>query len=228
MTNLFGLDPRMFNESKMGFDGSRGEGTPANETEVEGVEPTGEIDIAKWPAMGMHQPSDFACFVDSATVPICITANAGTSRSYGPYVELAPLSSLPLNLTLFPEGIQNITQLGELRVSTLNSDTDDDGFVDTLWVPGSRSFSVLDMQARSQLFESGDSIEKLLSDSEEDNLKSLADVNDSFDQSSIFSGCEPNAVATGSIDSFAFSSPPLLLRFGFPVGWLSDTIRLTR
>eukprot|EP01096_Ripella_sp_DP13-Kostka_P011614 TRINITY_DN472_c0_g1_i1.p1 TRINITY_DN472_c0_g1~~TRINITY_DN472_c0_g1_i1.p1 ORF type:complete len:593 (-),score=296.55 TRINITY_DN472_c0_g1_i1:64-1842(-) len=202
ITQLYGLDSRDFSKSGKGFDGSRGEKTPANETDVEEFKPQGEINIARWPALGLKQPNSFDCFVDAAFVPVCVTANTGTSRSHGQaYTELAQLKNLPLNTTLFPEGIQNITQLGELRVSTLNAYNETNGLVETIYVPGARSFSVLDMASRSELFESGDALEKLIRKSEEDNFNSLADVNDSFDQASIFQGPEPNAVATAVIDS---------------------------
>jgi hypothetical protein len=157
------------------------------------------INISQWPVHGMYMPDAIASYRFRGRTYI-VTANEGDSRDYDGYSEEERVKDLELDPEVFPdaETLQEKENLGRLKVTTANGDTDGDGDFDQLFSFGTRSFSIRDARGRL-VFDSGDEIERMLAQELPGYFNSNNDDNDSFDSRSDDKGPEPEGVAVGRI-----------------------------
>jgi hypothetical protein len=103
------------------------------------------INIANWPVFGMYEPDAIASFRYRGQTYL-ITANEGDTRDYPGFNEESRVSALTLDPAAFPNAasLKTNAQLGRLTVTSVNGDTGGDGDYEELYVPGARSFSILD------------------------------------------------------------------------------------
>ena len=133
---------------------------------------------------------------------------------------------MTLDPTVFPDAADLVRpeNLGRLAILVNEGDTDGDGDLDMLVVPGGRSFSVLD-SAGNLLFDSGDAFEKITADLLPLHFNSNNDDNDSFDGRSDNKGPEPEGVVTVVIDGVPFAFIGLERIGGVMMYDLSDPTR---
>lgn len=162
------------------------------------------INIQLWSILGMYQPDAIvAVEIDGATY--IISANEGDSRDYGGYSEESRVSNLTLDAEVFPnaEELQADENLGRLKVTTANGDTDDDGDLDVIYSYGARSFSI--WSAIGELvWDSGDAFEQIMAELVPQAFNSEGTV-ESFDDRSDDKGVEPESIAVGEIDGTLYA-----------------------
>ncbi len=146
---------------------------------------------------GMYLPDAIAITNINGTEYL-ITSNEGDSRDYSGYSEEARVNSLTLDPTAFPNAatIQANNQLGRLKVTTSQGDTDGDGDYDELYSYGARSFSIWDLSG-NLVYDSGNEIAKMIATRFNGNYP--ADRDDD-------KGTEPESVTVGVVagKTFAF------------------------
>ena len=135
-----------------------------------------------------------------------ISANEGDARDYKCYSEETRIGDLTLDPTAFPntKNLQENENLGRLKTTKANGDTDGDGDVDQLYSYGARSFSI--WSAGGQLvYDSGNELEKITAERLPNDFNSTNDENDSFDNRSDDKGSEPEGVEIGIIKSRTYA-----------------------
>ncbi len=155
------------------------------------------INISTWPVHGMYQPDAIASYKVKGKT-FLITSNEGDSRDYTGFSEEERVENLPLDSNAFPNAatLQDESNLGRLKVTTSNGDTDNDGDFDNLFSFGARSFSIWDDKGKL-VFDSGDALEKITSSVLPFDFNSTDDNNGSFDNRSDDKGPEPEGVIVG-------------------------------
>ncbi|HTF02951.1 MAG TPA: choice-of-anchor I family protein, partial [Bacteroidia bacterium] len=124
----------------------------------------GSINLMNAPVYGMYQPDAISHYTVNNQIYL-ITANEGDSREYTPVNEPVRVSSLTLDPVAFPYGTQmkQNAYLGRLNVTNETGDTDNDGDFDQLYTFGGRSFSIWNGTTGSQVYDSGDNLERVTS-----------------------------------------------------------------
>ncbi len=139
-----------------------------------------------WSVLSYYQPDAIDYFEINGTGYI-ITANEGDARDYDGFSEEVRAEDLNLDPTAYPNAavLQQRENLGRLKVTTANGDTDGDGDIDQIYGYGARSFSIWSTDGQ-QLFDSGN----------EFTLKSIFDFGNYPENRSDDKGTEPEAVTT--------------------------------
>ena len=176
VTEIHALGTKDHSVAGNGFDASNHDGIDGN--------------IQTHPTQGMYQPDAIDNFEVNGKTYL-ITANEGDARDYAGFSEEARVKDLILDPTAFPDlSLQDDDQLGRLKTTTANGDTDNDGDVDTIFSYGARSFSILDDEG-NLVFDSGDDLEQQI----------LANAPELWqDGRSDDKGPEPEAVVVGELD----------------------------
>lgn len=164
----------------------------------------GIIDIHTNPTFGMYQP-DAIAYHQINGQNYLITANEGDSREYegNPgFIGETRVKDLTLDPMAFPDGdnLKLEENLGRLKVTITNGDTDGDGDYDQLYSYGARSFSIWKTNG-DLVFDSGDQLEQITAAMLPNDFNSDDEENDSFDDRSDDKGPEPEGVAIGKIDN---------------------------
>ncbi|MFD2725371.1 choice-of-anchor I family protein [Hyunsoonleella rubra] len=170
ITDIYPLGTKDY--SKVAFDLSDKDGN------------TGKLQF--WPVLSFYQPDAIDYFEIGGNGYI-ITANEGDARDYDGYSEEERGDDLTLDPTIFgdPSELQEEENLGRLKVTTANGDTDGDGDVDQIYGYGARSFSIWSTSGQL-LFDSGN----------EFTLMTLFDFGNYPENRSDDKGTEPEAVTT--------------------------------
>lgn len=156
------------------------------------------INIKSWPTLGMYQPDAIAAFeIDGETY--IASANEGDARDYDGYSEETRVKDLVLDATAFPdaETLQDDANLGRLKTTTAQGDTDGDGDHDIIYSYGARSFSIWDASG-NLVFDSGSDFENITARQFPYLFNSQGSA-DSRDERSDDKGPEPEAIAIGKI-----------------------------
>ncbi|MBT3010138.1 MAG: choice-of-anchor I family protein [Candidatus Thiodiazotropha endolucinida] len=163
------------------------------------------INITSWPIKGMYQPDAITSYNYRGRTFI-VTANEGDSRDYDGFSEEDRVGDLDLDPVVFPDAatLQADANLGRLKTTTVNGDTDGDGDFDELYSYGARSFSI--RNARGKLiYDSADDFERITADLLPDHFNSNNDENGSFDSRSDDKGPEPEGVTLGKIEGRTYA-----------------------
>ncbi|MFC5048529.1 choice-of-anchor I family protein [Aquimarina hainanensis] len=96
-----------------------------------------------WPVYGIFMP-DAITYTTIGGTPYLITANEGDARDYKGFSEEERVKDILLDPTVFPDAaeLQKSENLGRLKITTAQGDTDGDGDYDTLYCYGGRSFTI--------------------------------------------------------------------------------------
>lgn len=139
-----------------------------------------------WPVKSFYQPDAIDYFEINDTGYI-ITANEGDARDYDGYSEEERGDDLTLDPTEYPDAaeLQKKENLGRLKITSANGDTDGDGDIDQIYGYGARSFSIWATDG-TQLFDSGNEFA----------LKGIYDFGSYPENRSDDKGSEPEAVTT--------------------------------
>jgi hypothetical protein len=163
------------------------------------------IRITNWPVFGMYQPDAITAY-EYENETYLITANEGDARDYDGFSEEVRVKDLTLDANAFPNAadLQAEENLGRLKTTTAQGDTDGDGDHDKIYAYGSRSFSI--WNSRGELvFDSGNDFEIITANALGDNFNSDGDENGG-DARSDDKGPEPEAITVGQIkgQTYAF------------------------
>ena len=97
------------------------------------------IAIANWPVYGIYEPDSIASYKSKGKTYL-VTANEGDTRAYSAFNEEVRVgaSSVKLDATVFPNAtaLKANAALGRLTITRTLGDTDNDGDLDALYVPG--------------------------------------------------------------------------------------------
>ncbi|TVO73539.1 choice-of-anchor I family protein [Sedimenticola selenatireducens] len=138
--------------------------------------------LQNWNVMGMYQPDAIDSYVVNGNL-YYVTANEGDARDYSGYSEEVRVKDLALDLNNnniadsdaddtdnlgSPGGLsdgdfllQKNGNLGRLKTTTANGDSDGDGLTEQIYSFGARSFSIWDENG-NQVYDSGNLIEQIL------------------------------------------------------------------
>ncbi|MDW8171650.1 MAG: choice-of-anchor I family protein [Anaerolineae bacterium] len=169
----------------MGFDGGNDDGV---------------INIANWPVFGLYQP-DAIVYIMVGEMGYILSANEGDTRDYDGYSEEGEVGETPLDPTAYPNAdeLAQESAIGGLEILTSIGDTDGDGDIDQMYLPGARSFSVWSTSGEL-IWDSGDAFERITAEVYPDDFNSTNDENGSFDDRSDNKGPEPEDIKVGAID----------------------------
>jgi 2',3'-cyclic-nucleotide 2'-phosphodiesterase/3'-nucleotidase/5'-nucleotidase len=156
----------------------------------------GAIRITTWPVHGMYLPDAIASF-RAGGADYLVTANEGDAREYECFDEQARVGDLTLDPVAFPdaESLQESSELGRLRVTTAQGDTDGDGDFDALWSFGGRSLSIWNA-AGELVWDSGNELELITAGAWPEGFNSEGPGTE-FDDRSDDKGPEPEGLAVG-------------------------------
>ncbi len=165
--------------------------------------------ISQWPVKGMYLPDAITSFVSNGTTYL-ITANEGDAREYEyesngddvlSFIDETRVKDLDLDPTAFPYAdlLQSDAQLGRLKASLVDGDTDGDGDYDEIYSYGTRSFTIWNASTGSVVWDSKNDLEQITAQRIPDNFNATNDEND-FDGRSDDKGPEPEGVITGEVN----------------------------
>jgi hypothetical protein len=163
------------------------------------------INITHWPVKGMYQPDAIASY-QFRNCTFIVTANEGQTRDYDGYSEEERVKDLDLDPQAFPDAaiLQEDVNLGRLKITTENGDTDGDGDYDELYSYGARSFSIRNSRGKL-IYDSGDDFERIIAERLPDYFNSNNDDNDSFDARSDDQGPAPEGIAVGVVGNRTYA-----------------------
>lgn len=188
---LVGLGFKDYNAAGNGIDASNKDGA---------------VNITNWPVWGMYQPDAIATF-HTPSGNYLITANEGDARDYEGFSEEERIKDLTLDPDAFPDAptLQREENLGRLKTTSMNGDTDGDGDFDQLYSYGARSFTIWSTDG-ALVYDSGDDLEQITAARLAGDFNSDDEENGSFDDRSDDKGPEPEGVVVGRIRgrSYAF------------------------
>lgn len=176
ITDVYGLGYKRHDLARNAFDASNEDGG---------------INIQNWPTLGMYQPDAITSY-QRGEATFIITANEGDARDYDGYSEEVRVKDLELDPKAFPDAteIQLEGNLGRLKTTTANGDTDGDGDHDEIYSYGARSFSIWNANGKL-VFDSGSQFEDFLAQYQNNGFDVWTDSR-SDDK-----GPEPESITTG-------------------------------
>ena len=210
VVNIFGLGAKDNSLTDNGFQDTTNSlpvGLPGGGVRSNGFDASdrdGAINIQTWPMKTFYEPDSIDTFMAGGQT-FLVTANEGDPRKSFTGVEtserLKDISGLlgpnpidPLNPVF---SLQGDSQLGRLKVSAVDGDTDNDGDIDELYSFGTRSFSIWS-DSGDLVFDSGDDFEQITAHVLPEFFNAPEDEN-SFDNRSDDRGPEPEVLDVGMI-----------------------------
>ncbi len=185
ITDITGLGYKKHTQAKNGFDAS---------------DKDGGIHMQSWPTLGMYMPDAITSY-QRGSATFLLTANEGDSRDYAGYSEETRVEDLVLDPKQYPdaETLQEKSNLGRLKTTTANGDSDEDGDIDQIYSFGARSFSVWNANGKL-VFDSGSQFEEFLAQYQNNGTDVWVD-NRSDDK-----GPEPESITVGHLadDDYVF------------------------
>ncbi|MXV16347.1 choice-of-anchor I family protein [Hufsiella ginkgonis] len=149
ITAVWPLGRKDFNTGTFGFDAS---------------DNSGVIHISSYPVKSFFMPDGIANFSVNGKTYL-VSANEGDEKEYGGLNERTTVGAAALDPTVFPNAavLKEEHNLGRLRITNLNGDTDGDGDFDELVMNGARSFSIWDADTKTLVYDSKDEFELFIS-----------------------------------------------------------------
>ena len=164
------------------------------------------INLSNWPTQGFYLP-DAIDVMKYRGEDYIFSANEGDARDYDCFSEEARVKDLVLDPAAFPNAqfLQEDENLGRLKTTLVDGDTDGDGDFDVIYSYGARSFSVWTADG-DRVWDSGQDFEEITAALIPDDFNSTNDENGSFDNRSDDKGPEPEAIELGRVlgHTFAF------------------------
>lgn len=163
--------------------------------------------------LGMYQPDAIASYVVGGQTYL-VTANEGDARDYDGFAEESRAKALASTQPGLQgiDGISDDKKLGRLTVTKAAPAGD----FNNLYVFGARSFSIWNAADGSQVWDSGDQLERITADLLPGNFNSNNDAN-TFDDRSDNKGPEPEGVAVGQVGARTYAFVGLERIGGFMV-----------
>ena len=185
ITKVIGLGFKSFENTKNGLDAS---------------DKDGEVLMRRWPVLGIYQPDSIASYKVKGKTYI-VTANEGDARDYQGFSEQVRVANAQLDSSLtkqYPE-LTKPNNLGRLKITKVNGDTDNNGKLNELYTFGARSFSIWDASTGQQVYDSGSQLGDIIA-------KRYPRLFNKGDTRSDDKGVEPEALTLGEINhqTYAF------------------------
>jgi len=204
-TDIFGLGTKDNSLSDNGFPDTTGSlppGLPGAGIRGNGFDASdqdGGINIQTWPMKTFYEPDGIGAYSTGGQTYI-VTANEGDARSDSNGDFHVRLSTLTLDPNAFPNvfTLRQNSNLGRLRVSRVDGDTDGDGDLDEIFGFGARSFSIWSTDG-NLVFDSGDDFEQITALALPENFNAAEDENE-IDKRSDDRGPESEVLALGEIN----------------------------
>ena len=176
----------------------------AAENPLDPSDKDGGINIANWPVLGMYQPDSIDSYEVGGQV-YYVTANEGDARDYDGFSEEERVEDLTLDPTVYPDAatLQQTENLGRLKTTTANGDSDGDGVFDQIYSYGARSSSIWDENG-NLIFDSGDMIEQLTAQIAPE-IFNQDEGNGEADSRSDDKGPEPEALSLVEIGEWVYA-----------------------
>ena len=162
----------------------------------------GEINMTNYPVRGMYQPDTVVSY-EVGGETFYITANEGDGRDfYG--LDEEKLKNLVLDTNVFPNAEWLQSEIGSLRVSGFEGDTDGDGDIDVIYNYGGRSFSIWN-SGGEQVYDSGDDFATAVARYAPEFFNAKDGDKDEMDNRSPKKGCEAEAAEIGVVNGLTFA-----------------------
>ncbi len=168
-----------------------------------------EVLIANWPVKAYYIPDALAAYSVNGTNYI-VTANEGDEKEYEGFTERTTVGDKGylLDTDLFPNAsvLKQNFNLGRMRVTNLNGDTNQDGHFEEIYCLGARSFSIWNADSRQLSYDSGDDFE--LYTSSEPSISALFNAdheNNTLKSRSRAKGPEPEGVTIASLSGKTYA-----------------------
>ena len=184
VTELRGLGVKNHNVAGQGLDAS---------------DRDSRINIATWPVFGLYESDAIASYSVGGQTYL-VFANEGDVRADWPgYNEETRVNAVTLDPTAFPNGadLKKNGNLGRLKITAANGDTDGDGDYDQLYSFGGRSFTIRTANG-DLVWDSGDQFEQITAERYPANFNA-SNNNNTFDDRSDDKGPEPEGIAVGKV-----------------------------
>jgi 2',3'-cyclic-nucleotide 2'-phosphodiesterase/3'-nucleotidase/5'-nucleotidase len=154
----------------------------------------GAVNIRPWPVRAYFGPDGIGAYPAGGTLHL-VTANEGDPREF----EDARVAELRLDPTAFPDaaGLKRPQNLGRLRITRVEGDSDGDGDFDRLYTLGARSMAVWSADGRL-IADTGDEFERTTAEAVPAFFNTPDDAN-RFDGRSPDRGPEPEPLAIGEV-----------------------------
>ncbi len=169
-----------------------------------------EVLLSNWPVKSFFMPDGLANYTVGGTTYL-VTANEGDEREYSTLNERVAVNSAlyKLDSAKFPNAafLKKDYNLGRLRVTNLNGDTDKDGDFDEIYMVGSRSFSIFNTSTKTLTYDNGGDFELITSqDTSINKLFNADNEGNTLKGRSRAKGPEPEGVTIANIQGkhFAF------------------------
>jgi len=175
---------------------------------LDGSDVDGKINIRPWPIRSFYSPDIFAAYEVGGRT-LLVTPNEGDPRDDDAISEDVQVRELSLDPVAFPDAanLQDDRNIGRLRVTDVDGDTDGDGDFDQIFALGSRSFSIWTGEG-DLVYDSGDDFEQILAEVLPECFN-CGGGSIRFDEQSDDRGPEPETLAVGQIGArhYAFIAP---------------------
>lgn len=183
--------------------GTKDHSLPGNELDASDKDDA--INIVNWPVKGMFMPDSISSYSYRGHNYV-VTANEGDSRDYDGYSEETRVKDLLLDVDAFPDAatLQEDENLGRLKTTEANGDTDGDGDFDEIYSYGARSFSIWSAGGKL-VYDSGADFEQITAELIPADFNSNNDENDTFDKRSDDKGPEPEGIALGRVKGHTYA-----------------------
>lgn len=170
--------------------------------------------ISQWPIKGMYLPDAIASYEVNGTTYL-ITANEGDAREYEyevngndelSFIDETRVKDLKLDPTAFPYAdlLQRDDQLGRIKASLVDGDTDGDGDYDEIYTYGARSFTIWNASTGAVVWDSKNDLEQLTAQRHPNFFNATNDENN-FDNRSDDKGPEPEGVTIGEVNGKTYA-----------------------
>jgi hypothetical protein len=165
--------------------------------------------LSSWPVKSFYIPDGIANFRKNG-VNYIVTANEGDEKEYNGLNERTTVGATDYKLdsAKFPHAamLKESHNLGRLRVTNLNGDTDADGDFDQIYSVGARSFSIFNADSKSLVFDSQDDFEQITSkDTAYAKLFNADNESNAVKSRSRAKGPEPEGVCLANINSRTYA-----------------------
>lgn len=170
------------------------------------------VAIANWPIKANFIPDAIANY-SSQGKRLLVIANEGDEKEYGTFTERTTVgaSNYRLDTRVFPQinQLRKSHMLGRFRVTNVTGDKNGDGLFEEIHCVGARSFSIIDADTKSVIYDSGDDFEMITSSlSWISPIFNADNVSNAPKNRSRAKGPEPEGITVAEIDgrTYAFTT----------------------
>jgi hypothetical protein len=176
---------------------------------IDASDNSGIITISNWPVKAFFIPDAIANYT-VGTNTYLVTANEGDEKEYSGLTERTTVGNngTILDPVAYPNAalLKEDHNIGRMRITNRNGDTDGDGDYDQLYVNGSRSFTIWNATTKALVYDSGDDFEMITSsDTSVSPIFNADNEGNGFKSRSRAKGPEPEGVTVAKIGTEVYA-----------------------